>query len=31
MKKDMGGLRKIMPKTYATFVIGTAGARASSR
>jgi NADH-quinone oxidoreductase subunit L len=23
MKKDMGGLRKYMPQTYATFVIGT--------
>ena len=23
MKKDMGGLRKLMPKTFATFVIGT--------
>jgi NADH-quinone oxidoreductase subunit L len=23
MKKDMGGLRKYMPRTYATFVIGT--------
>jgi len=24
MKSDMGGLRKIMPKTFATFMIGTA-------
>ncbi|MBX3315065.1 MAG: NADH-quinone oxidoreductase subunit L [Actinobacteria bacterium] len=24
MKKDMGGMRKVMPKTYATFLIGTA-------
>ncbi|MCU1453643.1 MAG: proton-translocating NADH-quinone oxidoreductase, chain, partial [Acidimicrobiales bacterium] len=24
MKKDMGGLRKVMPKTFWTFVIGTA-------
>ncbi len=24
MKKDMGGMRKVMPKTYATFMIGTA-------
>jgi NADH-quinone oxidoreductase subunit L len=24
MKKDMGGLRKVMPKTFATFMIGTA-------
>ena len=23
MKKDMGGLRKLMPKTFATFMIGT--------
>jgi len=24
MKKDMGGMRKVMPRTYATFLIGTA-------
>ncbi len=24
MKKDMGGMRKVMPKTFATFVVGTA-------
>ena len=24
MKKDMGGMRKTMPKTFATFIIGTA-------
>ena len=23
MKKDMGGMKKVMPKTYATFVLGT--------
>jgi NADH-quinone oxidoreductase subunit L len=24
MKKDMGGMRKVMPRTYATFLVGTA-------
>ena len=27
MKKDMGGLRKYMPQTFVTFVIGSARAR----